>query len=133
SDPGIRQTLLRQGEPDADHGSVRLLLRDDAVFECRQGRGFNGFGQGYGATEENQNQRYVRQRWLHSRRRSDGAQHVRDAGEETGGIEVPLGLLPGRQSNARRGSRRLATRSDMPDAQEVRQTSNAERRAAEEW
>ena len=45
--------------------------------------------------QEDQDQRHVRQGRLHPRRRRHDPRHVRDAGQDAQGIEVPLGLLHG--------------------------------------
>ncbi len=103
-----------------------------AILERGQGGGLDRFGQGHGAAQEDQDQRFLRQRRLHSRRRSDGPRHVRHEGEDARGIEVSLGLLQGRQSHDGRGSRRRAARSELPDAQEVIEHTLSGRSAAED-
>ena len=80
--------------------------------------GIDRFRQGHGGTEEDQDQRHVHQERLRPRRRLDGPYDVRHAGEDPGGVEIPLGLLQGDQGHVGRGGRRVATGSDLLAGQE---------------
>jgi branched-chain amino acid transport system substrate-binding protein len=96
-------------EPTMDQAGV--LLGHYAVFEGGQGGEIHRSRLGDGGTQENQDQRYVRQERLRTRRWLDGTHHVRHESKDSGRIKISLGLLQAGRSVPGEEADGVATRS----------------------